>query len=187
MTLRLNNKELQGKEIEINLKMPFGDADLSGTGSGTDSAEEGTKAKEMTVNFLIPYNKPEWLTELTNLAESTESDGSRTIYRIGYDGALAMKFYQAKFVGEVKVSEQKDTSAWRVNFSMKEKLSVPERQDQRNTLPPAQQQTQGENTDQAVENDDIPPQTQLSGLERVFKYMDDQLAGVMSTPPEGNE
>lgn len=186
MTLRLNNKEIQGKEIEINLKMPFGDADLSGTGSGTDSAEEGTKAKEMTVNFLIPYKYPEWLTDLITLAESTESNGSRTVYRIGYDGAQAMKFYQAKFVGEVNVSEQKDTSAWRVNFSMKEKLSVPERQNQRNPLPPAQQQTQSENQEPVAESEDIPPQTQLTEVERMFQYMDSQLAGVMNTP-EDNE
>lgn len=187
MTLRLNNKEIRGKEIEVNIKMPFGDADLSGTGNGTDAAEEGTKAKEMTVNLLIPYDEPDWLTELVTLAESTESDGSRTIYRIGDDAALAMKFYQAKFVGEVNTSTQKDIRAWRVNFSMKEKLSVPERQEQRNTLPPAQQQTQGENTDQAIESHDIPPQTQLSSLERVFQYMDEQLGSVMNTPPEGKE
>lgn len=183
MTLRLNNQQIKGKELKVNIKLPFGDADMSGTGSGTDAAEEGMKAKEMTVNLLIPYENPEWLSDLVNLAESVDENGSRTVYRIGHDAANAMKFYQAKFVGEVGVNEQQDSMAWLVNFFLKEKLSVPERKEQREPLEPAQQQSLTENSEPTAEDENIPPNTQLSTLSRLFTYLDGQAADLF-TPSE---
>ncbi|MFH0274882.1 baseplate complex protein [Vibrio jasicida] len=187
MTLELNNQKIRGKEIRINIKLPFGDSDLSGTGSGTDSAEEGTKAKEMTVNMLVPFDSPEWLTELVDLAESTDENGARTVYRIGNDAAKAMKFYQAKFTGEVNINEQEQTNAWLVNFAMKEKLSVPERKQQREPMPAAAQQTQGNNTEDSVDNDNIPPETKFTGFERFLKYTDDALGGYWDEEEEGSD
>ncbi|PMT73896.1 adenine glycosylase [Vibrio parahaemolyticus] len=187
MTLQLNNQEINGKEIRINIKLPFGDSDLSGTGSGTDSAEEGTKAKEMTVNLLVPFEHSEWLTDLVELAEATDENGARTVYRIGNDAAKAMKFYQAKFTGELNIAEQDQTMAWRVNFTLTEKLSVPERKQQREPIKAAAQQTQGENTNEVIESDSIPPNTQLTDFERILQYTDDALGGFWDDDEETNE
>lgn len=177
MTLRLNNQEVLGQEMKINIKLPFGDSDLSGQGSGTDTAEQGMKAKELTVSMLIRFDKVEWLTSLTDLAESLEENGSRTIYRIGNDAAEAMKFYQAKFTGEVNLTEQESINAWLVSFTLTEVLSVPERKAQRDEIKPAKQQTVNNNNGETStgDNPNIPPNTDLTMVEQFLKYADDAL------------
>lgn len=177
MTLRLNNQEVLGQEMKINIKLPFGDSDLSGQGSGTDTAEQGMKAKELTVSMLIRFDKVEWLTSLTDLAESLEENGSRTIYRIGNDAAEAMKFYQAKFTGEVNLTEQESINAWSVTFTLTEVLSVPERKAQRDEIKPAKQQTVNNNDGDTSTGDDpnIPPNTDLTMVEQFLKYADNAL------------
>lgn len=183
MTLRLNNKMVNGKEMNISIKLPFKDSDLSGQGSGTETAETGTKAKEMTVSLVVPFEYPQWLTEITEFAEAIDkTTGRRLVYRIGNEAADAMKFYQACFSGELNVIELTDPLAWKVSFSMREKLSVPERKQQRDELSPAQQQSLGgdTNSEEAEENDNIPPNANLSGFERTLAYMDSKLGEYVS-------
>lgn len=182
MTLRLNNKMVNGKEMNISIKLPFKDSDLSGQGSGTESAETGTKAKEMTVSLVVPFEYPEWLTEITEFAEAIDTaTGRRLVYRVGNEAADAMKFYQACFSGELNVIELTDPLAWKVSFSMREKLSVPERKQQRDELAPAQQQSLGGDADADNSgNDNIPPDANLSGFERTLAYMDSKLGEYVS-------
>lgn len=178
MTLRLNNQALSGKEFNVNIKLPFGDSDMSGKSSGTDSAEQGIKAKELTVSYVIPFDHSDYLTQITSLAEALDTTtGRRVIYRIGHDAAEAMHFYQAKFSGELNIQEMTDIQGWTITFTMKEKLSVPERKGQRDNLPAAQQQTrEGDaGTDDGEDNDDLPPNTGLTGTERFFKRINDWL------------
>lgn len=178
MTLTLNNRLVQGQEIRVGIRLPFGDADLSGSGSGTETAEEGVKAKEMMVSLYVPFERPDWLADLTAMAERVDDNGRRAVYRIGHDAADAMKFYQGKFFGELNVDEQDNLQVWRVGFTIKEQLSVPERKEQRETLTAANQQTMGESGAEQDESDDIPPSTQLTGFERMLQYADNMLSGL---------
>lgn len=182
MSLRLNNKMVNGKEMNISIKLPFNDSDLSGQGSGTETAETGTKAKEMTVSLIVPFESAQWLTEITEFAEAIDkTTGRRLVYRIGNEAASAMKFYLASFSGELNVVELTDPLAWKVSFSMREKLSVPERKQQRNELAPAQQQSLGGDADiDTEESDNIPPNTNLSNFERTLAYMDSKLGEYVS-------
>ncbi|MEC4728857.1 adenine glycosylase [Shewanella sp. D64] len=186
MTLQLNNQLVPGEELKVAIKMSFGDSDLSGQGSGTESAETGTKAKELTVSLVVPFANAEWLTRITTLAESTDATtGTRQVYRIGYDAARAIKLYQAKFVGELNVTELDDTQGWMVTFNMREQLSVPERKAQREPIKAAKQQGGGDSI-VAVNSDDIPPNTELTGFASVLKYIDEALKSseVIDTPSE---
>lgn len=189
MTLRLNNEEILGKEFNVNIKLPFADSDMSGQSSSTDSAEQGTKAKELTVSYVVPFDDSDYLTRIAGLAEAVdEKTGRRTTYRIGHDAAEAIGFYQAKFSGELNIQEMTDIQGWTVTFTMKEKLSVPERKGQRVSLSPAQQQTRGGDTETGTatpDNDALPPSTSLTDTERFFKNIDESLGEYMNTPTEG--
>lgn len=57
MTLQLNQQSIPGQDIKVTIKLPFGDSDLSGQSSSTTSAETGTKAKELTVSLIVPFEK----------------------------------------------------------------------------------------------------------------------------------
>lgn len=188
MTLRLNNEEILGKEFNVNIKLPFADSDMSGQSSSTDSAEQGMKAKELTVSYIVPFDDSDYLTQITNLAEAVDDQTSRrTTYRIGHDAAKAIGFYLAKFTGELNIQEMTDIQGWTVTFTMKEKLSVPERKGQRVSLSPAQQQTRSGDTETGItapDNEALPPNTNLTDTERFFKNIDDSLGDYMNTPVE---
>lgn len=188
MTLRLNNQELQGKAFNVNIKLPFTDSDMSGQSSGTDSAEQGIKSKELTVSYIVPFENAAYLTQIIELAEALDTQTSRrVVYRIGHDASNAINFYQAKFAGELNIQEMTDIQGWTVTFTMKEKLSVPERKGQRVSLSPAQQQTRGGDTETGItapNNEALPPNTNLTDTERFFKNIDDSLGGYMNTPVE---
>lgn len=180
MTLQLNDKLLMGQDIKVAIKLQFGDSDLSGQGSGTESAETGTKAKQLTVSLIVPFEKIDWLTQIVTLAEATDkASGARVVYRVGYDAARAIKLYQAKFVGELNITELDDTQGWLVSFTMQELLSVPERKAQRDAILPAKQQGGGDIV-AGVDNPNIPPNTELTGFESVLKYIDTAVAGLVS-------
>ncbi|MCD9474076.1 adenine glycosylase [Photobacterium phosphoreum] len=182
MTLQLNQQSIPGLDIKVTIKLPFGDSDLSGQSSNTTSAETGTKAKELTVSLIVPFEKKAWLTEIDRLAEAiNKTTGARTVYRIGHDAANAIKFYEAKFSQELTIRELNDTQGWQVGFVMKEHLSVPERKSQREPIKPAKQQGgEGKSIDHK-ENPDIPPNTELSTFEKILSMADNVLGGVMGS------
>ena len=176
MTLQLNQQSIPGQDIKVTIKLPFGDSDLSGQSSSTTSAETGTKAKELTVSLIVPFEKKAWLTAIDILAEALDkTTGARTVYRVSHDAANAIKFYEAKFSGELTIRELEDIQGWQVGFMMKEHLSVPERKSQREAIKPAKQQGGGGNLskDEVINNPDIPPNTDMSTFETYLSYVND--------------
>ena len=123
--IALDGELLTLKSPRINLTMELKDADMSGQTANTDTAEQGTKGKVMAITGLIPFKTPEVLNRLLLLAQQTE-DGKRKIYRIGNELAKAMKTRQVKFTGRVQSDEQENLMAWKVSFTLREYLSVPE-------------------------------------------------------------
>ncbi|MCD9521061.1 adenine glycosylase [Photobacterium phosphoreum] len=172
MTLQLNQQIIPGHNVKVTIKLPFGDNDLSGQSSSTTSAETGTKAKELTVSLIVPFEKKAWLTDINRLAEAvTQTTGARVIYRISHDAANAIKFYQGKFSGELTLRELDETQGWLVEFMIKEHLSVPERKSQREVITPAKQQ--GGDVINVQEELDIPPNTDLSAMEKILSKVND--------------
>lgn len=123
--IALDGELLTLKSTRINLTMELKDADMSGQTANTDTAEQGTKGKVMAITGLIPFKTPEVLNRLLLLAQQTE-DGKRKIYRIGNELTKAMKIRQVKFTGRVLSDEQENVMAWKVSFTLREHLSVPE-------------------------------------------------------------
>lgn len=181
MTLQLNQQAIPGQEIKVTIKVNYGDTDLSGQGDSTDTAETGIKAKTLLCSLVVPFDQPQWLTTISTLGENTDKEtGRRVIYRIGHDAANAIKFYEGKFSGELNITELEDTQAWQVSFTLREHLSVPERKAQREVIVPATQQG-GDTGVTSTEDDQIPPNTQLSNIERILAYTDDKLGGLMGS------
>ena len=188
MTLQLNQQSVPGQDIKVTIKLPFGDSDLSGQSSSTTSAETGTKAKELSVSLIVPFENKEWLTAIDILAEAQDkTTGARTVYRVGHDAANAIKFYEAKFSGELTIRELEDTQGWQVGFMMKEHLSVPERKSQREPIKPAKQQGGGGDValdKKITDNPDIPPNTEFSAVEKILSMANNAFGSVIGNDTE---
>ncbi|WP_370550898.1 hypothetical protein NMD63_06780 [Edwardsiella tarda] len=116
---------LQNINISVTLRLP--DKDMSGQASSTDSAEQGDKAKELRVSGIISFANEQHLTRIFQLAEARDANGAKKCYRIANATAAAVNMRQGVFSGGIDATEQRDTMAWQVTFTLREKMSVPEK------------------------------------------------------------
>jgi len=128
--LSLNSTAITLKSLRITASQELASEDASGQSSSTDVAETGIKAKVLSVNGLLPFNKAEHLAELFNMAEATES-GARAIYRISNNTASALGVKQVRFSSKVEAVEQETTRQWAVSFTLAEYRSVPQKVEER--------------------------------------------------------
>ncbi|ATG72877.1 hypothetical protein AN401_02565 [Zobellella denitrificans] len=179
--IALDGELIRLKSPRISLSMEFKEQDTSGQTSGTDGAEQGEKGKELQVTGLIPFSDPTGLAQLFELAQAKGDGNERKIYRIGCELAEAVKIYQVKFVGRIMAPEQEGLLAWRVTFTLREHLSVPEKLEQRRPQPEAQV-TQGTANAEPVApagavDGAEQQQRDLTSTEKFLKKLDDALGG----------
>lgn len=177
--IALDGELLRLKSPRITLSMEFKEKDTSGQTSNTSTAEQGEKGKELQVTGLVPFKDQAALTRLFELAQSKEDGNNRKIYRIGCELAEAVKIYQVKFAGRIMAPEQEGLLAWRVSFTLREHLSVPEKREQRASKPAATvgQGTAGTSTVSPPPAAQGGEQRELNGFEKKLKVLDDILAG----------
>ncbi|ECB3487872.1 DNA-binding protein [Salmonella enterica subsp. enterica serovar Kottbus] len=125
--LALNGQIIPLKRLSVSVKLNIKDKDASGQSSSTATSEQGIKAKELQISGLIPFTQPEALTLLYRLAEATGSNGSQQIYRIANMDAKAVNMQQGIFSGAVGAAPEMSLMAWKVDFTLKEKLSSAEK------------------------------------------------------------
>ncbi|MGY3895455.1 baseplate complex protein [Aeromonas enterica] len=172
--LTLDGQPMALLGMKVSLSMQYKDKDQSGQTSSATSSEQGTKAKELKVTGLIPFKQAADLTALFALAGANDSGGQRHIYRIGSQLARAVKIRQVKFAGTISADEQDGQMAWHVSLTLREYNSVPEKREQRQTLPAA---STGSGTDGAEPADDTKqPVEQRTAFEQFLKKWDDSLA-----------
>ena len=128
--LTLNSLAINLKSLRVTASQELASEDASGQSSSTDMAETGIKAKTLSVNGLLPFNKAEHLAELFNMAEATES-GARAIYRISNHTASALGVKQVRFSSKIEAVEQETTRQWAVSFTLSEYRSVPQKVEER--------------------------------------------------------
>lgn len=141
--LNLNSLSITLKSLRITASQELAGEDASGQSSSTDVAETGIKAKTLSVNGLLPFNKAEHLAELFTLAEATEG-GARSIYRISNNTASALGVKQVRFSSKIEAMEQETTRQWAVSFTLSEYRSVPQKVEER--TPDATANVQGGDT-----------------------------------------
>lgn len=171
MTLLLDGQKVNGKSLKVTASLRIESGDLSGQTSNTDSAHKGFKPKALTVSLLIPYRDQIHLVNLMRLAEATGSGGQLKTYRVVNDTADAFGVRQVVFADTLSVREDESLSAWRVQFTLIEKRSNPERVETRRPENRVQQQVGSGESVVAPSTDTDEPG--LSGFERILKRVDD--------------
>lgn len=180
MTMLLNGEQVQGKNLKVSANLRIESDDLSGQTSNTDTAHKGFKPKTLTVTVTIRYVDATQLRSLMSLAEATESGGQLRTYRVVNDTAAAFGVRQVQFSDGVSAREDDTLSAWRVQFTLSEKLSNPERVEKRRDPAAVNQQAAG---GQAVGDSgnggssSAPGAAELTGLEAVLKKVDQYIGG----------
>ncbi len=77
--------------------------------------------------LTIRYSDKSFLRDLMRQAEATEGGGQRKTYRIVNDTADGFGVRQVQFSDGVSAREDDSLFCWRVQFTLSEKLSNPER------------------------------------------------------------
>lgn len=173
MTLLLDGQKVQGKSLKVTANLRIESGDLSGQTSNTDSSHKGFKPKALTVSLLIPYRDRAHLVELVRLSETTVDGGQRKTYRVINDTAEAFGVRQANFSDTLTAREDDSLAAWRVQFTLSEKLSNPERVETRRPENRVNQQVGSGNS--VADPSAVPDAPELSGFESILKRVDDYL------------
>lgn len=175
MTLLLDGQKVGGKTMKITANLRIETDDLSGQTSNTAGAHKGFKPKALTVSLMIPYRNQADLVQLMSLAQATGAGGQRKVYRIVNDTAAAFGVRQVEFSDNVNAREDDTLAAWRIQFTLTEKLSTAERVETRRPRNPVSQQSA---PGQAVAGgaQESEQQEELSGFERVLQRLDEALS-----------
>lgn len=131
MTLLLDGEKIRGRGMKVTSDLRIESGDMSGQTSNTDTAHKGFKPKTLTVTLLIRFVDAADLRTLMRLAEATAGGGQLKTYRIVNDTAAAFGMRQVQFSDGVSAREDDSLRGWRVQFTLTEKLSNPERVEKR--------------------------------------------------------
>jgi hypothetical protein len=180
MTLLLDGERVRGSNQKVTANLRIESDDLSGQTSNSDTAHKGFKPKTLTVSLMIRFRDASQLRDLMRLAEATESGGQLKTYRIVNDTAAAFGIRQAQFTDGVSAREDDALCAWRIQFTLAEKLSNPERVETRRAGKAVAQQSapgQAVATAGAGSADSTDQPVALTGFEATLKKLDAYLGG----------
>lgn len=177
--LLLDGQPVRGKNMKITANLRIESDDLSGQTSNSEAAHKGFKPKTLAVNLTIRYTDKSFLRDLMRMAESTEGGGQRKTYRVVNDTAEGFGVRQVQFSDGVSAREDDSLHCWRVQFTLSEKLSNPERVEKRR---PANASTAQGAPGQAVGGDtgaagEPEKGAELTGFETTLKKLDTWLGG----------
>ena len=176
-SLLLDGQPVRGQNMKITANLRIESDDLSGQTSNSEAAHKGFKPKTLAVTLTIRYADKSFLRDLMRQAEATEGGGQRKTYRIVNDTADGFGVRQVQFSDGVSAREDDSLFCWRVQFTLSEKLSNPERVEKRRPANAAKAQgapgqAVGGDTSPAGEPGSTP---ELSGFESTLKRVDDWL------------
>lgn len=180
MTLLLDGEQVIGKKMKVTANLRIEADDMSGQTSSTDKGHKGFKPKTLAVTLMIPFVDKDQLRSLMRLAEATASGGQLKKYRIVNDTAAAFGIREVEFSDGVSAREDDSLNAWLVQFTLSEKLSNPERVENRRAgNGVATQSAPGQSVagDAAGGAGGQGGGEELSGFEATLKKLDNYLGG----------
>lgn len=175
MTLLLNGEQIIGKKLKVTANLKIESDDMSGQTSGTETSHKGFKPKTLTVALMVPFKDKANMRTMMRLAESTDGGGQRTTYRIVNDTAEAFGIRQVEFTDGFSAREDDTLAQWIVQFTLSEKLSNPEKVENRRASNPVS--TQSAPGDGVAGTDSSAAPQELTGFEAVLKNVDTYLGG----------
>lgn len=174
MTLLLDGQEIRGNRMKVTASLRIESEDLSGQTSNTDTAHKGFKPKTLAVSMMIAFKDQDQLRALMRLAEATGAGGQLKLYRIVNDSAAAFGIREVQFSDGVNAREDDNLAAWLVQFTLSERLSNPEKAEQRKGSSDVNAQSA---SGQGVGGSkDGEAGQELTSFEKVLKKVDDYLA-----------
>ncbi|KPW84101.1 hypothetical protein SAMN05216596_11064 [Pseudomonas congelans] len=174
MTLLLNGEQIIGHRMKLTANLKIEADELGGQTSGTDKSHKGFKPKTLTVALTIPYKSLDNLSTIMRLAEATAGGGQLQTYRIVNDTAKAFGIRQVTFSDGVSAREDDTLAQWIVQFTLSEKLSNPEKVENRRAGNGVTSQSAP--GDGVAGSGSATPE-ELTGFEAVLKKVDTYLGG----------
>lgn len=176
MTLLLDGQQILGKRLKITANLRIESDDLSGQTSNSEKAHKGFKPKTLAVTLAIPFVDAVQLRTLMRLAEATAGGGQLKMYRIVNDTAAAFGIREVQFSDGVSAREDDTLNQWLVQFTLSEKLSNPEKVEQRRqSNGVTSQSAPGQAVGGSSGADGSGQGQELSGFEKTLKKLDDYL------------
>ena len=163
----LDSYKVPGKNLKVSVSLQISKKDISGETSGTDTADAGTKAKELTCTFDASFKKVGLLKKFITVAQKKDAEKDQHKFMISDDLAEAMDIRQVTFVGDIRISESQGLQSWSVSFTLREYLSVAEKKEQREA--PKKQEKAKEEGDKQGQSEQQP---NLSTFEHLLSYVD---------------
>ena len=174
MTLLLNGEQIIGHRMKLTANLKIEADELGGQTSGTDKSHKGFKPKTLTVALTIPYKSLDNLRTIMRLAEATAGGGQLQTYRIVNDTAKAFGIRQVTFSDGVSAREDDTLAQWIVQFTLSEKLSNPEKVENRRAGNGVTSQSA---PGDGVAGNGSGSSEELTGFEAVLKKVDIYLGG----------
>ena len=180
MTLLLDGTQVRGHRLKVTASLKIESGDMSGQTSNTDSADKGFKPKSLQVAMTIRYKDAQDLQTLISLAEKVGSGGERHTYRVVNDTAQAFGVRQAQFSEGVSAREDDSLAQWIIQFTLTERLSNPEKTEQRRAKSGVSAQSGPGSSVSGTAGGTAGgsaggSSTELTGFESVLKRVDDWL------------
>ena len=173
MTLLLNGEQIIGNRMKVTANLKIESDDMSGQTSGTETSHKGFKPTTLAVAMTIRYKDMANLRTLMRLAESTQGGGQRTTYRIVSDTAEAFGIRQVEFTDGVSAREDDSLNQWIIQFTLSEKLSNPEKVENRRAGNPVTSQSAPGDGVAGTGGSSAPQE--LTGFENLLKKVDTYL------------
>ncbi|MHC9057805.1 baseplate complex protein [Pantoea sp. y20] len=168
----LDGKGVWMDQLLVSPSMQFKEQDQSGQTSSTVNSEQGIKAKTLRVTGQIAFDNEEHLQSIFEMAVATDKSGKLKTYRVAHPTATIIKFREGTFTGEVAAIPQTDLLVWQVSFTLREKVSVPEKREARKGNQTGATKQNGSGTGGAAQEDD----TEMTWFEKkVLKPINDKL------------
>ena len=123
--------ELKLFDLRVGFKLSLKNKAVGSSTSSSETLNQGTKAKVISVAGSLTYEEEQHLTDLIKLAEAVKDDGSRQEYTLEDKTANVGDVRQVTFHQDFDVKKMPKFEAWQVSFSLLQFNSVAEQKEQR--------------------------------------------------------
>ncbi len=170
--MMLNDYHVPSNKLTVSVATSFDSAELRGETSATDSAHKGIKPKEISVSFVLPFDRSRDLSQFYGVAQALDDNGELLVYEITERSSNAAKVKKVKFTSRIDQREVPDKDAWVVSFTLNERLSMAERTEQRTTLREVESpKTEGS----VISSSELSQEAEVSSFEAALARFDKKL------------